>query len=1114
MLNLWNWQVFLSGMCPEEDAAAGTVAKFEGELCTGDEARRNAEHMMRCPDYRDKCKSTPRCEPWECANSLPCTLKPEAGGPDPDTKGMCEEEVTFTIRTGVEKEKEKVCRSIWCDEKWEFLPAVLAGSLAFLILLSPWISEPLKGLLPKRLRRGPFAEAKVAAADAAKAISADAWKASGVDSGKVSGADAAKASGADAASSSDVAKVSKAVAAEAESTPKRSAEASSPLEIPDERMIQIGSSTPQQADEETDLQFDSERVEVEVPALPFLLGGKTATSEAIVKKPDSEAMAAPAIKEENKSAQAVPSRPKAGDKFPLGLARFLASTHVVIGHLYAKGITPKVYFFGWGFTWVPWFFMLSGFVLFTAHLRRPKEEGILDYALRRSVGIYPLYALSLIPAIVIAKALGSVPSVQVLIAQSFLVQAWWPGWTEQALQTHCWFLSAMVVFWLLFKPLSRCLQNLSLVATLASMVALFALPWLVILVPAIAHQSLTWYSAHSWGQTSTLLDLSVVFLKFHPACYLHIFVLGMLLAKLRILLDAKAKTSARPWVFCLPMEFLAPIGYLGLFLVFSLPELEPLAFKLSARLSVLLPFQAAVLLGLAGLPSMPIGRVAQFATWFNFLENYSYAMYVFQFICYSVWPDRGQINLALFLIFSMGSAVVIATVVQKPVQGWWSKYPTGRLAVPFVLSAVLVGVAMLPVHDPNPDVPIVVRHDSRMFDTRLPLVDSEGSAMGLLMNPSLAVQGDRIVMTARRHKLEVSWRNGWYNHSSALVEDQTWHSDILLGEVALDAEAWSRWPTTGEAPFQASMKPWYWLRTPQNQGWRHLCAPEDYVVRNNTLVRHVVTGPEDAKVFLRNGSISVSFNSLPPMGEEGCALGQDVSQMYLASSVSADGAADSVGRHLTCGATDKAEKNWIPFEHNGKMYFVYSPSPHRVVRAEDDGSCQQVFSTDFEPFAKLKRNNSHLEIRGSGQAVFVNDTAATPSLPRPHFLAALHIYDTKAKTYSHFAYRFSDEPPFNILQVSSQLPLVEATSEDSPTNPFAFVSGLAVVNRTVAISYGAGDREARALVMTMDRLDELFACADAMGGEAVVSGNASFVGNGSVVGNTSATDNVSTAAAR
>jgi len=1079
MLNLWNWQVMLSGMCPDEDAAPGIVAQFKGELCFGDEARRNAEHMTKCPEYRDTCKSTPRCEPWECANSLPCTLEPVAGGPEPDTNGMCEAKVVLLNAKNNLHDVGVLCKSLWCAADMEWLPATLAGVFALLLIAIRYFGGSLNKLLPKRLNRETPSEVKTQCA-----------KRSGTDSTIASGSSDLLSQGVSqetmVQSSTEVDHSGDGLSVAAPST------SSPPESQVEEVVIPIG----------IDVIASCEAPATTAPSVdaPDVKGAQQQDTQVAVEALDPAVV--PEAMMEQQAAPLAPTRRKAGDKFPLGLARFCASMHVVIGHLYAKGITPKQYFFGWGFTWVPWFFMLSGFVLFTAHLRRPKEEGVFEYVIRRSVSIYPLYAFSLLPAIIFAKVLGHVPCIQALVAQSFLVQAWWPGWTEQALQSHCWFLSAMVFYWFLFKPLSRCLQNFSFGATLATMIALFALPWLVIVVPVIADQPILWFSAHSWGQTSTLLDLAVVFLKFNPACYLHVFVLGMLLAKLRLLLDEKAKASRNPRSFCLPMEFLAPLGYLGLFLIFALPELRPLGFKLSARLSVLLPLQAAVLLGLAGLPSMPIGRFAQFFAYFNFLENYSYAVYVFQFLGYSVWPERGEINLFAFLIFCIGTSVIIATLVQGPVQKWWKHYTRARLAVPFVLAAVLVGVALLPDANPNPDVAVFIRHDNRMLDTRLPLVDSKGSSMGLLMNPSLAVHDGRVLITARRHKLEVTLRNGWYNHSSASIEDQTWHSDVLLGTADLDVEAWARWPTSGEAPFQASLTPFFWLRTPENQRWRHLCAPEEYDQINNTLVRHVVTGPEDAKVFLHNGSISVSFNSLPPLGEESCSLGQDVSQMYLASEVSMDGKVDSIGRHLQCGATDAAEKNWIPFEHQGKMHFVYSPLPHKIVRAEEDGSCSDVFSTGFEPLAALKRNNSHLEIRASGQAVFVNDTVATPSLPRPHFLAALHIFDSKLKTYSHFLYRFSDEAPFNILQVSSQLLLVEAKATESPGKPFAFVSGLAVVNRTVVISYGSGDRDARALVMTLDRLDELFTCAGAMADH---PGNVSSV-NASAVGNTSSAE--------
>eukprot|EP00435_Cladocopium_sp_Y103_P030082 s1008_g7.t1 len=63
-----------------------------------------------------------------------------------------------------------------------------------------------------------------------------------------------------------------------------------------------------------------------------------------------------------------------------------------------------------------------------------------------------------------------------------------------------------------------------------------------------------------------------------------------------------------------------------------------------------------------------------------------------------------------------------------------------------------------------------------------------------------------------------------------------------------------------------------------------------------------------------------------------------------------------------------------------------------------------------------------------------------------------------------------------MLQMSSQLPLTEAAAVPNGVK-FAFASGLAVAGNTVVISYGAGDRDARALVMTLEKLDEMFKCS-------------------------------------
>lgn len=155
----------------------------------------------------------------------------------------------------------------------------------------------------------------------------------------------------------------------------------------------------------------------------------------------------------------------------------------------------------------------------------------------------------------------------------------------------------------------------------------------------------------------------------------------MLLAKLRQLLDKKAVLSghgADSWrnPYVIALQFVAPLGYLVLLLVFSVEGFQAKLWgcKLSARISVLLPFQAMVLFGLAGLPSLPLPVFSYAFSKLDFLENYSYAVYVFQFLCYAVWPQTGLVNLLWFLVFTYASAFLIAKLIQQPIQKWWAAH--------------------------------------------------------------------------------------------------------------------------------------------------------------------------------------------------------------------------------------------------------------------------------------------------------------------------------------------------------------------------------------------------------------------------------------------------------
>ena len=83
----------------------------------------------------------------------------------------------------------------------------------------------------------------------------------------------------------------------------------------------------------------------------------------------------------------------------LGPARFMASMWIVAGHMYQKNAIGPQYFLSWGYTWVPWFFMLSGYVLTHARLNSRKPERVdspLVSLWKRTSSIYPMYAVGVV----------------------------------------------------------------------------------------------------------------------------------------------------------------------------------------------------------------------------------------------------------------------------------------------------------------------------------------------------------------------------------------------------------------------------------------------------------------------------------------------------------------------------------------------------------------------------------------------------------------------------------------------------------------------------------------------------------------------------------------------
>ncbi|CAE7191314.1 mdmB [Symbiodinium necroappetens] len=830
--------------------------------------------------------------------------------------------------------------------------------------------------------------------------------------------------------------------------------------------------------------------------------------------------------------------PPKGDRYSFGLARYLASLHVVLGHLNARGQTMDVYMCNWGFTWVPWFFMLSGFILCTAEMKNPRKEQPYEYVARRFVTIYPVYAVSLLIASVPAVIAGTLPSGWVLLMQAWLMQAWVPTVTEKGLQMQCWFLSCLVVYWTCFPTFARRVSQIQLQEVLLGMAALCSFPVLYMLIPDLFYGTTNWYEYHSWGKMRNATDIIVIVIKFHPICYLHVFLLGMLLARLRLLLSEEMASEMRR-ALALLLDLLAPVGYFGLLLVFNVPAASPPYAKLSARILVLLPLQAAILLGLAGLEGFPQPKLAKWVSGLNFLESYSYCVYVMQFICMKLWA--GQEFSVPFFMYLIAIATLMQVFVQRPAEVLWKISPLkaawmAPAGISMVLLLIWLGGWFLPAPTVEVDLPAKIHQDG-LLDVRLPLVmsdkDMRATGGGVFINPSIAVSpdGNRLIIAARLHRRssrllressnsignESNVTNNATKHDYEAVLEEIWHSQIVVGSVRMAAEDWRRF-FSGQLP-EMTLRPWSGLRMEDGKNWTYpnLCEREKYVPENKTLIRLVVTGPEDPKVIpLTQGycdkssadcstprepgdlcgssrdhcrnchsrwcsseEVQIAFSSYTPKAGKDCKR-RDVMQMFLASGVDAK-AVDKVsqGLHLKCGQWNHNEKNWIPFQRNSRTYVVYSLVPHLVHELVHDGqgTCGSQFRTLFPPLAQMQEKNLDKAYRGSGQAVHVDASAARAAnltLRQSHFLALFHVADLKVRRYWHYAYRFSPDPPFQILQVSKALPLQELPPR--PFAPrFAFASGLAVHGHQVTIAYAAGDREPRALSMTLSRLDEFFA---------------------------------------
>eukprot|EP00928_Gymnodinium_smaydae_P014000 TRINITY_DN1507_c0_g1_i1.p1 TRINITY_DN1507_c0_g1~~TRINITY_DN1507_c0_g1_i1.p1 ORF type:complete len:487 (+),score=46.88 TRINITY_DN1507_c0_g1_i1:106-1566(+) len=232
--------------------------------------------------------------------------------------------------------------------------------------------------------------------------------------------------------------------------------------------------------------------------------------------------------------------------------RWLASIMIVGSHFYG---------FAWGGAWTQFFFMLSGFVLSYVEMARAPSKSVTmtkaQYVRKRLITIYPTYILTIV--FVMIQQQNFFFDWITLPLHIFLIESWFPivyplqnppfpmplcsvfcapsAWRWA---TTSWFLSVLVVYWLILRPLSRFMRRQSLRVALLILVGCFG--WSVMNFPAAYLKEMygvTWPPTR-WQWTITALW------QFGPLGYLHVFVAGVAAARILILTSMCDAATGEP----------------------------------------------------------------------------------------------------------------------------------------------------------------------------------------------------------------------------------------------------------------------------------------------------------------------------------------------------------------------------------------------------------------------------------------------------------------------------------------------------------------------------------------------------------------------------------------
>jgi len=795
----------------------------------------------------------------------------------------------------------------------------------------------------------------------------------------------------------------------------------------------------------------------------------------------------------------------------LGAARFLASVHVVVGHL-SNGVTkhagrklnalPVFHVNGWGFSWVPFFMMLSGFVLTYARLNSShpdRIEPVRDFVAKRLRGVYPLYLCALLVRAGQRAALAgdwssfSLGSPFETVSLLLMAQAWFPSVVVGGIQAHCWFVSCIVPYWALHQRVYHFLRTAStkslwLYALLTSYVPVVAL----LVLPKLMGEPVTWYSAWDGSSMSSLRAYLVAILKFHPVSYFHIYVFGMVMAFL--LRDFNSHSAIVQFVF----QKGAVVGLVGLYGVFFASAWVTFpAYKLTCRLGALAPLQGLYLIGLA-LESDMVSRT--FAhKWAEPLENLSYPQYLFQFVAFFMW--QASAFSVSFFVFLAALSLLGYYFVQSPLKS--SSQPQ-HIQNRGWLGLVVMVCGLTYINSENREVILENR-----FEAEGPEENGWDIRLALEVSPSLKAINPSVLWSPTRQEFYVAFRS----HSREIVrsslpernplvhgaesgadtaEDTIWRSEVVFAR--LDPETFELLPDTQSLPFAPSH---------QDVRWKTCDNPIGAInPTNQSLTRTLVTGAEDPRLLEVGSKLHITSTLYKPVPrdapedvDEACYIERRM--MYRTMDLDSGTYSASSLLQSPVYGNSTVQKNWMAFGFENEMYFVQNMHPFTIVKPAMSGEPEDAVEIQsiqvVDEFVKLAKQG--IKIHGGANPMLLKkDSEGVLRSPHAHhvgsesgsgqdvFVGLFHTLSERGM-YDNFFYefRFVEKKPdestrWQLTRISKRLDLIESKdiSAGDVRYPMTFASGLTWSGKGVYVSYGSSNVESRLAFFSWDKFNTFF----------------------------------------